>query len=178
MVRLVFRPYTQISRSICTSESFRASTRVSPGFTLFRHSSPSFGYHHVCWAQIGHVFQSADGAISCLHDMTHHSSLSLRIMVCNTIILTHMLDSLVRVSRRDVYSAILYKHRYTRRACSRDCGMHKCNPTKPRTSRTTIYPHKVLYSCTYVTRLRPTHKTQTHHTHKTYTSLLTVSGTF
>jgi hypothetical protein len=48
MVRLVFRPYTQIWRSICTSESLRASTRVSPGFTLFRHSSPSFGSQHVC----------------------------------------------------------------------------------------------------------------------------------
>ena len=48
MVRLVFRPYTQIRRSICTSESLRASTRVSSGFTLFRHSSPSFGSQHAC----------------------------------------------------------------------------------------------------------------------------------
>ena len=48
MVRLVFRPYAQILRSICTSESLRASTRVSPGFTLFRHSSPSFGSQHIC----------------------------------------------------------------------------------------------------------------------------------
>ncbi len=43
MVRLVFRPYTQVRRSICTSESLRPSTRVSPGFGLLRHSSPSFG---------------------------------------------------------------------------------------------------------------------------------------
>src|SRR3990167_9223719 len=43
MVRLVFRPYTQVRRSICTSESLRASTRISPGFTLLIHSSPSFG---------------------------------------------------------------------------------------------------------------------------------------
>ena len=50
MVRLVFRPYTQIRRSICTSESLRASTRVSSGFTLFRHSSPSFGSQHTCSA--------------------------------------------------------------------------------------------------------------------------------
>jgi hypothetical protein len=50
MVRLVFRPYTQIRRSICTSESLRASTRVSSGFTLFRHSSPSFGSQHACSA--------------------------------------------------------------------------------------------------------------------------------
>ena len=46
MVRLVFRPYTQVRRSICTSESLRASTRVSPGFALLRHSSPSFGSRH------------------------------------------------------------------------------------------------------------------------------------
>ncbi len=48
MVRLFFRLYTQIRRSICTSESLRASTRVSSGFTLFGHSSPSFGCQHTC----------------------------------------------------------------------------------------------------------------------------------
>ncbi|KRY96804.1 hypothetical protein T11_8065, partial [Trichinella zimbabwensis] len=44
IVRLVFRPYTQLWRSICTSETLRTSTRVSPGFILAKHSSPSFGY--------------------------------------------------------------------------------------------------------------------------------------
>jgi len=39
----VFRPHTQIWRSICTSEPLRTSTRVSSGFILFTHSSPSFG---------------------------------------------------------------------------------------------------------------------------------------
>ena len=48
MVRLVFRPYTQVRRTICTSVSLRASTRVSSGFALLRHSSPSFGSQHVC----------------------------------------------------------------------------------------------------------------------------------
>ena len=48
MVRLVFRPYTQIRRAICTSASLRASTRVSSGFALFRHSSPSFGSQQYC----------------------------------------------------------------------------------------------------------------------------------
>ena len=47
MVRLVFRPYTQLRRSICTSESLRTSTRVSSGFVLLRHSSPSFGSQRV-----------------------------------------------------------------------------------------------------------------------------------
>lgn len=48
MVRLVFRPYTQFRRSICTSESLRTSIRVSPDFILTRHSSPSFGSQRVC----------------------------------------------------------------------------------------------------------------------------------
>lgn len=48
MVRLVFRPYTQLRRSICTSEPRRTSTRVSPGFVLTRYSSPSFGYQLLC----------------------------------------------------------------------------------------------------------------------------------
>ena len=47
MVRLVFRPYTQVRRSICTSEPLRTSTRVSSGFILLRHSSPSFGSQYV-----------------------------------------------------------------------------------------------------------------------------------
>ena len=91
MVRLVFRPYTQVRRTICTSVSLRASTRVSSGFALLRHSSPSFGSQHVC----------------------SHSNLSQKIMVgrfCSVRLLAprgfathrlaHMLDSLVRVSRR------------------------------------------------------------------------------
>ena len=45
MVRLVFRPYTQVGRPICTSGPLRASTRVSSGFALPGHSSPSFGSH-------------------------------------------------------------------------------------------------------------------------------------
>ncbi|CAO4359772.1 unnamed protein product [Caenorhabditis nigoni] len=48
MVRLVFRPYTQVYRSICTSEPIRTSTRVSSGFILLRHSSPSFGSFANC----------------------------------------------------------------------------------------------------------------------------------
>ena len=68
MVRLVFRPYTQVGRSICTSESLRASTRVSSGFTLFRHSSPSFGsqqmrsYSNLPENRIGRsMMRAADG---------------------------------------------------------------------------------------------------------------------
>ena len=48
MVRLVFRPYTQIWRTICTSVSLWASIRVSPEFTLHKHSSPSFGSYQMC----------------------------------------------------------------------------------------------------------------------------------
>ena len=42
MVRLVFRPYTQVRKAICTSAHLRASTRVSSGFALLRHSSTIF----------------------------------------------------------------------------------------------------------------------------------------
>ena len=48
MVRLAFRRYTQIRPSICTLEWLRASTSVSACFTLFRHSSPSFGSQQIC----------------------------------------------------------------------------------------------------------------------------------
>ena len=48
MVRLVFHPYTQVKRMICTSVSFRASTRVSSSFAPLRHSSPSFGSRQAC----------------------------------------------------------------------------------------------------------------------------------
>ena len=47
-MRLVFRPYSQVRRTICTSVSLRASTRVSSGFAPLRHSSPSFGSRQAC----------------------------------------------------------------------------------------------------------------------------------
>ena len=81
MVRLVFRPYTQIWRSICTSEPLRASTRVSSGFTLFRHSSPSFGSQQICsYSDLSLKKESrpVDGASS-LKENHPTLSLSLRI---------------------------------------------------------------------------------------------------
>ncbi|CAN7092585.1 unnamed protein product [Brassica rapa subsp. narinosa] len=38
----------QVRRTICTSVSLRASTRVSSGFAPLRHSSPSFGSRQAC----------------------------------------------------------------------------------------------------------------------------------
>ena len=43
MVRLVFRPYTRVRRTICTSVSLLASIRVSPDLTMRQYSSPPFG---------------------------------------------------------------------------------------------------------------------------------------
>ena len=103
MVRLVFRPYTQVKRSICTSVSLRASTRVSPGFALFRHRSPSFGSQHIC--SYSNLPQANDRSMvplgkprfppqqpGCLY---FHCASGF-----TTQILAYMLDSLVRVSRR------------------------------------------------------------------------------
>ena len=47
MVRLVFRRYRQVRQTICTSVLLRSSTRVSTGFNLLTHSSPSFGSQQV-----------------------------------------------------------------------------------------------------------------------------------
>ena len=104
MVRLVFRPYTQIRRTICTSVSLRASTRVSPGFTLFRHRSPSFGSQQIC--SYSNLSQANDRSIvpptrkqdfylSRQADLYFHYASGFY-----TQILAYMLDSLVRVSRR------------------------------------------------------------------------------
>jgi hypothetical protein len=82
MVRLVFRPYTQIRRSICTSESLRASTRVSSGFTLFRHSSPSFGSQHAC--STADPSQKVRSGRRCSpRQRSRQVSLSLRARVCH-----------------------------------------------------------------------------------------------
>jgi hypothetical protein len=101
MVRLVFRPYTQIRRTICTSVSLRASTRVSPGFTLFRHRSPSFGSQQIC--SHSNLSQASDRSIVPLSVPTSNSGGVLYFHCAsgfNTQILAYMLDSLVRVSRR------------------------------------------------------------------------------
>ena len=102
MVRLVFRPYTQVRRSICTSESLRASTRVSPGFALLRHSSPSFGSQHIC----SHSNLSSGESWS-VDSAQKFLPQTLDALYVNSALgdelraLAHMSDSLVRVSRRD-----------------------------------------------------------------------------
>ncbi len=109
MVRLVFRPYTQVKRTICTSVSLRASTRVSPGFTLLRHSSPSFGSQQIC--SYSNLSQAIDrsmmppGALQTPRFSPHLPQLTDFTFIAHqgihTQILAYMLDSLVRVSRRD-----------------------------------------------------------------------------
>ena len=100
-------PYTQVKRTICTSVPTRTSTRVSPGFVLLRHSSPSFGSQQIC--SYSNLSQAKDRSmvpppytrriptsatpISRLH---FHCALGFS----NTQILAYMLDSLVRVTRR------------------------------------------------------------------------------
>ncbi len=97
MVRLVFRPYTQIRRSICTLESLRASTRVSPGFALHRHSSPSFGSQQIC----SHSNLSSENHDRSMVLLALPTPITF-IAHCGfaTRVLAYMLDSLVRVSRR------------------------------------------------------------------------------
>ena len=63
MVRLVFRPYTHLRRSICTSESLRSSIRISPDFNLNRHSSPSFGSQHLSSTYSQHTRMIGSGGL-------------------------------------------------------------------------------------------------------------------
>ena len=81
MVRLVFRPYTQIWRSICTSESLRASIRVSSDFTLFRHSSPSFGSQQIC--SYSNLSVKTSRSVDVASKDSHLRSLSFRVWVCH-----------------------------------------------------------------------------------------------
>ena len=104
MVRLVFRPYTQIRQTICTSARLRTSTRISPGFNLPRRSSPSFGSQGLY-----------SGAVPCLIDPGRPALLpskedrALLAFISRsgrspwfqcTKTLAHALDSLIRVTRR------------------------------------------------------------------------------
>ena len=94
MVRLVFRPYTQVRRAICTSAPLRASTRISPGFTLLKHSSPSFGSYHTC---SGSDLQST---IVCRLKLQRFKIAFTAPTGFYTLWLACTLDFLVRVSRR------------------------------------------------------------------------------
>jgi hypothetical protein len=104
MVRLVFRPYTQVRRTICTSVSLRASTRVSSGFALLRHSSPSFGSQQVC-SHSNPSHKLKVGRQCTPANRGSRQSASLRLTGFQTRRLAHMLDSLVRVSRRAEWKA-------------------------------------------------------------------------
>src|ERR1700710_1140752 len=101
MVRLVFRPSTQIWRSICTSEPLRSSTRVSSGFTLFRHSSPSFGSQQICsYSDLSKKSRPVDGA-----PKIPPFSLSFRIRVChpNTRIYVRLLGPCFKTGRLEPF---------------------------------------------------------------------------
>ena len=101
MVRLVFRPYTQVWRTICTSVSLRASTRVSPGFTLLKHSSPSFGSYQIC--SYSNLSQKIMVGRCCgpFREKAWHLVLTfIKPMSFCTRKLAYVIDSLVRVSRR------------------------------------------------------------------------------
>jgi len=87
-------------RAICTSASLQASTWVSPGFTLFRHSSPPFGSKQAhsnatrvragrCW-----VFKKCTPLV--LRPPFQYE----RWYLCKILSLARLFDSLVRVSRR------------------------------------------------------------------------------
>ncbi|GBP97002.1 hypothetical protein EVAR_89979_1 [Eumeta japonica] len=101
-------------RSICTSESLRSSIRVSPDFDLTRHSSPSFGSQHLCSerALIRGLGTGRPGVrrgprSASIPERSKKLKRLFTLVTPFSLIVTrgdsttpHMLDSLVRVSRR------------------------------------------------------------------------------
>ena len=85
-------------RAICTSASLQASTWVSPGFTLFRHSSPPFG------SKQAHSNSTHGGPVGVGHSCCVHTKKKPfqyeRSTGNNIFSLARLFDSLVRVSRR------------------------------------------------------------------------------
>jgi len=81
--------------------ALRPSTRVSPGFSLFRHRSPSFGSQQICsYSNLSH--RSVDSAcLTTFLPQLQYSSLYFHYALeFSTQILAYMLNSLVRVTRR------------------------------------------------------------------------------
>ena len=99
MVRLVFRPYTHVRRTICTSVSLRASITVSSDFTLHKHSSPSFGSQHTSSCSATGRTHIARPAVRPF-DKARAPARFPCASGFATRTLARMLDSLVRVSRR------------------------------------------------------------------------------
>ena len=115
MVRLVFRPFTQVWRTICTSVPLRAFTRVSPGFTLLKRSSPSFGSYQIC---------SCSSPLSETQGRLLLKQLVLSFLMrsgFSTLTLAYWIDSLVRVSRRGGRS---HFDRIARRPLRLSSGFH------------------------------------------------------
>ena len=90
MVRLVFRPYTHVRRTICTSVSLRASITVSSDFTLHKHSSPSFGSQHGCSCSATGRTRVARPAVRPFLPGLGQYSVSLRVGVCHPNTRTHV----------------------------------------------------------------------------------------
>ena len=105
MVRLVFRlPIPKSDERFARQYRYELPPRVSPGFTLLRHSSPSFGSQHVC--SHSNLSQATDRSIvpPTREQESHLMGRNPLYFHCAlgfvTQILAYMLDSLVRVSRR------------------------------------------------------------------------------
>lgn len=88
-------------RAICTSASLQASTWVSPGFTLFRHSSPPFGskqaHSNATSVEAGRCWVSIE---KCTPLVLRPPFQYERWYLCRILSLARLFDSLVRVSRR------------------------------------------------------------------------------
>ena len=114
-------------QAICTSALLRTSTRVSSGFILCGHSSPSFGSQLVCFHS-GSLQQRARWMLQGAGAPLAPQARPVRVLPFQfahwlqiTIALAYKLDSLVRVSRREG-------------------GRHRCSSDRVRAARRPAEP--------------------------------------
>lgn len=113
-------------RAICTSASLQASTWVSPGFTLFRHSSPPFGSKQA-HSSSTHGGRPVLGIYCNVHTTGAFAPpFQYERSTGNDIFsLARLFDSLVRVSRRwrhPISFANIEHHRKTHHSPLLGCG--------------------------------------------------------
>lgn len=103
MVRLVFRPYAQVGRTICTSVPRRTSTRISSGFVLLKHSSPSFGSYRTCSTSKLFERKSPGGGDYSITEITTRKLRKLFTFISPRVVSPLPNDSHVRKTPRSVF---------------------------------------------------------------------------
>lgn len=109
VVRWVFRPFCQFWRSICTSESLRASSRISPTFTLINKRSPPFGSQQINFNAHSFFNRNILNWSLLINKSFTFISQSFFFNLSIFKLLVYLLNSLARVTRRVINFKLKWK---------------------------------------------------------------------